>query len=222
MTAKTPQAAESERNVAAVLHAVICHRGGNFDRAMSSGDDNDDDDDDEEEESDNEISDEDGDDDEDEDDVKGIDEKLDTAQQKALDILTKDTNAANDIALIQDIFAYIDKTSRRIAQSLIVQEEYQKLLHENDKARDIRKMNDSHDDEHPLLQNYSEGGAADDCESISWSQYENLNDGQRAHLLEQSLQMLGREAKGRSESSHLKRVEKAKSNRNLDQKRSST
>ena len=100
--------------------------------------------DDDEEDSENEVSDEEK--EESDDDETASDSKSDTAKQDVSDLLTKDKNALNDVALIQDIFAYVDKTSKRITQSFTILEDCRKLREENNRALNLLRMQKSHDE----------------------------------------------------------------------------
>ena len=191
----------------------------------SNGDDDDDDDDDEDsnEESEEEdiggdnSSDDDDDDDDSDEDSKN---KSNDTEKRAADMLLKETNVLKDIGLIQDIFAYVDRTSKRIIQSLALQEEIRKLQDENKRVTDLLKVSKDQHQPQSRAEKYSddEDVEADDNDSVSWSQYEELNDGQRAQLLERSLQLLNNDANRREHSDERKRDQHGKERRSRDRK----
>jgi hypothetical protein len=77
-----------------------------------------------------------------------------------------------DISVIKDIFSYIDQTSRRLSNKF-------------DLERDLRTKSVSEKRRQHL----------EDMETpdVSWSQYENLDDIQRAELLEKAIMVLGQD-----------------------------
>lgn len=157
---------------------------------MPSNEDDDGEDDDNEEDSDEDEEDDDDDSDDDNDvDVDSTNE-INEAEKKAADLLLKEKNALNDIALIQDIFIYVDRTSKRIIRSLTLQEELRILQDENKRIHELLKMSQNREEPLSMAQNYSEDEEQGDNESVTWSQYEELSDGQRAQLLERSLSLL--------------------------------
>ncbi len=79
-----------------------------------------------------------------------------------------------DISTIKDIFSYIDQTSKRIVSKF-------------DTERELRRKNDF-DRRRQNLEDM-------DTPDISWSQYENLDDAQRAQLLEKAIMVLGQETR---------------------------
>jgi hypothetical protein len=147
-------------------------------------DDDDDDDEEEEEEGDDNSEDE--------------DDEIKNAERKAAELNLKEKNALEDIALIKDIFKYIDRTSKRIVTNITLeenckrlQEERKALEEERDKLREQLKYerNNPRSSAEDCSEEEDEA-EGDDEVSVSWSEYEELNDGQRAKLLEKSLQLL--------------------------------
>lgn len=86
-----------------------------------------------------------------------------------------------DISILSDIFTYIDRTSRRISQELISDFRLKELQGEID-SRAMHK----HDNEDGDL----------DEDSLHWSQYEDLDEGQRAQLLEKAINVLANDGGG--------------------------
>ncbi len=96
--------------------------------------------------------------------------------EEGVDAAKKLDTVRGDISLLGDIFGYIDKTSRRICRELI--NEYK--LKESLECRE-EKNNE-------LL-----NADINEEESLHWSQYEDLDEAQRAHLLEKAILILGNE-----------------------------
>jgi hypothetical protein len=127
----------------------------------------------------------------------------DENSEKAEEILRAERikRAQEDATLIKDIFRDIEMTSKRISTSLlandqlkIAADDIKRLEDEVERLRmgDEREEYDdleSEDDHH-----------RDEEESVTWSQYEELSDAQRARLLEKSLQLLSDNAAGRQAS----------------------
>lgn len=125
---------------------------------------------------------------EDDGEIESKDEK--SAETKALAI-------ASDLTLLQDIFSHIDTTSQRIAASLalhsdIVDKEGKLdiLKKENAELRDrlnrITEETRAKDDDESIVSTAS----FNDDSSLSWSQYEHMNEGERARLLEKAISSL--------------------------------
>jgi len=87
----------------------------------------------------------------------------------------KSERVAKDIALLQDIFVYVDRTKLRISQFLSIQARMKDL--ENRASRESAN---------------APGGDLDE-DSIHWSEYEDLDDFQRAQLLEKAIKTLGKD-----------------------------
>ena len=138
-------------------------------------------------ESDTETGDSDGDDGPTEVDVS---HRVGTAGVKFADALLKENNVASDIALIREIFAHIDQTSKRIMSNLALQEECHRLAADNTGALESNQIKNTVYKPPALLNVLSEKVDQKRSDVVTWSQYEELNDGQRAELLERSLQIL--------------------------------
>jgi hypothetical protein len=78
-----------------------------------------------------------------------------------------------DIALIKDIFAYIDQTSKRITTKFNIEREINMRT-----AQNLRKEQ---------LERYENP-------DLSYAQYENLDEGQRAELLEKAIMILAQDS----------------------------
>ena len=85
-----------------------------------------------------------------------------------------------DIATMSEIFTYIDRTSRRISQELISDFRLKELQGEIDSRAHKRDGDDADIDE----------------DSLHWSQYEDLDEGQRAQLLEKAINVLANDGGG--------------------------
>jgi hypothetical protein len=105
---------------------------------------------------------------------KGEGEDGEESAVKRSEMITK------DIALIQDIFHYIDRTKNRISQQLVLDHRVKEL-----ERREAHRVSD---DAGPGNVN----GDVDD-ESLHWSEYEDLDEAQRAQLLEKAIIVLGGE-----------------------------
>lgn len=170
----------------------------------------------------NEDSDEEEEDDEDSEEGSDDDDEstneIAEAEKKAADLLLKEKNALNDIALIQNIFVQVDRTSKRIIRSLTLQEELRMLQDENKRITELLRISQRRDEPQSQAESYSDDEAQGDNESVSWSQYEELNDGQRAQLLERSLQLLSNDVNRRSHLDAPKRDQHAKERRSSSSK----
>jgi hypothetical protein len=110
-------------------------------------------------------------------------------EEEEEDAETKRQNALADIALIHDIFSHIECTSRRITENLLLKEEL-RVATETIKALEAAASSSHYHD-----MKESDYGDGDDGEieedSVTWSQYEELDDARRAKLLEKSIMLLG-------------------------------
>ena len=112
------------------------------------------------------------------------------AEAKVADALLKENNAASDIGLIREIFSHIEQTSKRIMSNFTLQEECKRLTVENTGASESYKSKKTVYTAPMLVNVPSEKVDQKRSDVVTWSQYEELNDGQRAELLERSLQIL--------------------------------
>ncbi len=120
--------------------------------------------------------DEEGEEEEEEEEGEEGDEGEEGEEDDGVDAAKKEEAVKGDISLLGDIFGYIDKTSRRICRELI--NEYK--LKESLESREEK-------------QNESLNADINEEESLHWSQYEDLDEAQRAHLLEKAIMILGNE-----------------------------
>jgi hypothetical protein len=125
--------------------------------------------------SDEEDYDEEEEEEEDEDESGEEDEEGEEEDEEAVKQRKKD-NALKDIDLIRNIFTYIDETSERIAERLAMEEEIVQLRSELEKYK--TKELDTKQQRSSALGH------------LSWEEYEGLDDGQRAVLLEKALNFL--------------------------------
>jgi ribosome-binding ATPase YchF (GTP1/OBG family) len=133
--------------------------------------DEEEDDIDEEEEEEEEVEDEDVDADG-EDDDEGVGDEIDPVKKAEL--------VEEDLQILLDIFRYIDQSSRRITERLDLEAEIELTNRQaNREAQIIGRR-----------RNGSQQQPAADGNPISWNQYENLNDMERAELLERALTAL--------------------------------
>ena len=113
--------------------------------------------------------------------------------------LLRERNALKDVALIREIFTYVDQTSKRIAHSMVLNDDCSRLRNENERLLGLLQMNEEREMRISLAEKYPEDETICENESITWSQYEELDDGQRAQLLEKSLLILNLNSKKLSE-----------------------
>ena len=113
--------------------------------------------------------------------------------------LLRGRNALKDVALIREIFTYVDQTSKRITHSLVLNDDCSRLRNENGRLLGLLQMNEEREMRVSLAEKYPEDETICENESITWSQYEELDDGQRAQLLEKSLLILNVNSKKLSE-----------------------
>ena len=117
------------------------------------------------------------------------------AAEEEEDEETKRQNALADIALIQDIFSHVECTSRRITESLLLKDEL-RMATETIKALEAAAAAAA-SSSHYHDAKESDYGDGDDGEieedSVTWSQYEELDEARRAKLLEKSIMLLGGE-----------------------------
>ena len=107
-------------------------------------------------------------------------------------------NAAKDIALINDIFNHVAMVSERITERFLMKEKLNSLSAtietlkktENLKPSVPPHSNQKTDFPSPETQDDNVDAEIADEVSISWSEYEEMDDAQRAKLLEQSLKVL--------------------------------
>lgn len=126
--------------------------------------------------SDDEDYDEDEDEEEDDEDEEGSDEGDDDEENEEVLKQRKKDNALKDIDLIRNIFTYIDETSERISEKAAMEEEIAQLRSDLEKYQ--TKELDSKQQRNAALGH------------LSWEEYEGLDDGQRAMLLEKALNFL--------------------------------
>ena len=131
---------------------------------MSDNEDDDEDDNSEDEDEDDEEEDEEEDDD-DEDEEEVDEEEL---KKKKLELVNE------DIILIKDIFKYIDQTSKRIVDKFNIEREMAMKTAQVQRKEQLQQ----HDHNNP---------------DLSWSQYENLDEAQRAELLEKAIMVLAQD-----------------------------
>jgi hypothetical protein len=81
----------------------------------------------------------------------------------------------DDIMLIKDIFKYIDQTSKRIVDKFNIERE---MAMKTAQAQRKEQLQQHHDSNNP---------------DLSWSQYENLDEAQRAELLEKAIMVLAQD-----------------------------
>ena len=115
------------------------------------------------------------------------DEEANTAIAK---FILREKSALKDVALIRDIFTYVDQTSKRITNSLALCDDCGRLRNENERLLGLLQVNLEQNTREPFAEKCSEDEIVCDTDSITWSQYEELDDGQRAQLLEKSLLIL--------------------------------
>ena len=120
--------------------------------------------------------------DEEEEDNEGEEEEEIDEEDEAV----KKEKVSADLALIYDIFNHFECTSRRITESLLLKAELKQAA-ETIKSLESNSGNRNND------HGYSEDGdeeAEIEEESVTWSQYEELDEARRAKLLEKSLMLL--------------------------------
>lgn len=129
----------------------------------------------------------------------------DDAEKSQVKAKLKQEQVSSDISMLSDIFSYIDKTTKRVTKSLIMErtiqeqqssiEELQQLVHSH-REDDSDGNNGSDNYSVPPRQEKrvqpmtSSSHSYNDDVSISFSQYECLNEAQRAELLEKAINVL--------------------------------
>jgi len=119
-----------------------------------------------------------GEEEEDEEDEEGEDGEEGDDEEGEDSAVARSEMIAKDIALIQDIFHYIDRTKNRISQQLVLDARVKEL-----ERREAHRLSDA-----TVPGNVC--GDVDD-ESLHWSEYEDLDEAQRAQLLEKAIMVLG-------------------------------
>jgi len=85
---------------------------------------------------------------------------------------TKEELVKNDVALVKDIFSYIDQTNKRLAAKFTLERELD-AKNAAQQRKDQLERQDNPD--------------------LSWAQYENLDEAQRADLLEKAIMVLAQD-----------------------------
>lgn len=131
----------------------------------------------------------DSDEDDEQDEVDNSDEIREN-ERKSAELVLKNTRVLNDVALIREIFAHIDQTSKRMMQTINLQQECKRLTEENVMVAGLlNKHQEIGEVPAPIIDHCDEDTRLE-SERVGWSQYEEMNDGQRAMLLERSLLIL--------------------------------
>jgi hypothetical protein len=131
----------------------------------------------------------DSDEDDEQDEVDNSDEIRDS-ERKSAELVLKNTRVLDDVILIREIFAHIDQTSKRMMQTINLQQECKRLTEENViVAGLLNKHQEIGEGPAPVIDNCDEDTHIQNGR-VGWSQYEEMNDGQRAMLLERSLLIL--------------------------------
>jgi len=130
---------------------------------MSDNEDDDDDSEDEDEDDEDDEDDNEEEEEEDDDDDPVNEEEL---KKKKLELVN------HDIMLIKDIFKYIDQTSKRIVEKFTLEREIAM------KTAQVQRKEQLQQHDNP---------------DLSWAQYENLDEAQRAELLEKAIMVLAQD-----------------------------
>lgn len=93
-------------------------------------------------------------------------------EEGSADEVDKGEQVREDILILKDIFAYIDQTSKRITSKFAMEKEINRKSTAEERRQRLEEL---------------------DTPDISWSQYENLDDAQRAELLEKAIMVLGQD-----------------------------
>lgn len=109
---------------------------------------------------------------EDEDQEEGSEEEEDDDEEEEEEE-NKEEKIKEDIALIKDIFGYIDQSSKRITAKFNIEREIV--------AKSAQAMRKEQLERH-------------DNPDLSWAQYENLDEAQRAELLEKAIMVLAQDS----------------------------
>jgi hypothetical protein len=118
------------------------------------------------EDDDNSEDDDDDEEEEEEDEDEEVDEE--ELKKKKLELVN------DDIMLIKDIFKYIDQTSKRIVDKFNIEREMAMKTAQVQRKEQLQQHHDNNPD-------------------LSWSQYENLDEAQRAELLEKAIMVLAQD-----------------------------
>jgi hypothetical protein len=133
----------------------------------------------------NDDSDEDG----EEDEVDNSGEIRDS-DRKSAELVLKNSRVLNDAVLIREIFAHIDQTSKRMMQTINLQQECKRLTEENIMVAGLLNKHQEIGEVPAPIIDHSDEDTHLQSDRVGWSQYEEMNDGQRAMLLERSLLIL--------------------------------
>ena len=107
-----------------------------------------------------------------EDDDEEEEEDGDGEEEGEDEVENKDEMVKNDIALIKDIFGYIDQTTKRITGKFIIEREMNAKVAQAQRKEQLERY---------------------DNPDLSWAQYENLDEAQRAELLEKAIMVLAQD-----------------------------
>lgn len=80
-----------------------------------------------------------------------------------------------DIELIKEVFGYIDQTSKRLCDKVMLGKELRDKISQAQRREQLERMDRNNNDKNP---------------DLSWAQYENLDEAQRADLLEKAIMVL--------------------------------
>jgi len=106
----------------------------------------------------------------------------DSGQVPSTESINKPSLVASDIGVLRDIFAYMDRTSARISTTIQTRQRISDLESALDRARIPAEAEKRH-----VIDTEARPIQSDDLVSLSFSQYEGLDDAQRAQLLEKAI-----------------------------------
>lgn len=139
---------------------------------------------------DDEVSDSDDEDDE-ESDAKSGDSEEQTKK-------VKDLAVQDDIAILGDVFKYCERVAGRAAAKVAAESQLQHALAETVSLKErIKELEIALAEKTYVLNGEEEEEEESVNQDISWSEYEGLDEGQRASLLERAIRVLTDEDAGR-------------------------
>jgi vacuolar-type H+-ATPase subunit I/STV1 len=127
-----------------------------------------------------------GEENEEEEEEEAEEEEAEEEEEKEDDEETKkkkEKSVNEDLSMIKDIFGYVEKTSSRITEKKQMNETIASL------ERQLSVFAPPSSNSSPINYGFGEGSGGGNPH-VSWSQYENLSDVQRAELLERALMVL--------------------------------
>lgn len=120
---------------------------------------------------------------EEEEEESGSEEEEEETGPSEEELRKKQELVNEDIVIIKDIFSYVDETSKRITSLLLIEKEKKEI-----KAERSTEVAKSGTVIHPRQNHYED--EYEDHDELDWADYAQMNDVQRAKLLEKAVNVL--------------------------------